>query len=130
MHVGIEVSSPDGKVLRCKAAILICSVDLPARASVCNMKSYNGAYSCSTCLDCGDNTVGSSHLHRYWPFNEACEIRSLESVQGAFTSACINGQPVNVLTCCISINTVETLKLRTLWDHVEVSTLQRCPLYG
>ena len=75
--------------------MLICTVDLPARALVCNMKAYNGAYSCPTCLDSGDNSVGSSHMHRYWPFNSTCEIRTLEGVQRAFKEASRSGIAVS-----------------------------------
>ena len=37
----------------CREMILTCMVDLPARAAVCNMKGFNGSYSCATCLDSG-----------------------------------------------------------------------------
>ena len=67
--------------------MLICSVDLLARALVCSMKNFNGAYSCPTCLDSGDNRVGANPMHRYWPYNLMCEVRTLESVHRAFKEA-------------------------------------------
>ena len=75
--------------------MLICSVDLPARALVCSMKSFNGAFSCPTCLDSGDNRVGASHMHRYWPYNPTCEIRTLESVRTSFEEASSSGTAVS-----------------------------------
>ena len=60
--------------------LLICTVDLPAKALVCNMKGFNEEYSCSTCLDKGDNTSSLSHLHCYCPFNHHYEIRSTDDV--------------------------------------------------
>ena len=94
--IEVKVSTPDG-VHICRGMLLTCSVDLPARALVCSMKNYNGAYSCPTCLDSGDNTVGASPMHRYWPFNSSCEIRTLEGVHTAFKEASRSG--IAVSTC-------------------------------
>ena len=101
--VGVEVSTPDG-VHICRGMMLTCSVDLPARALVCNMKSNNGAHLCPTCLDSGGNTVGASPMHRYWPFNLHCEIRALAGVQRAFKEASTSGTAVS--TCIIAQNHV------------------------
>ena len=68
--IGLKVSTPDG-IHICRGRMLTCSVDLPAQALVCSMKSFNGAHSCPTCLGSGDNTVGASPMHRYWPFNSS-----------------------------------------------------------
>ena len=75
--------------------MLTSTVDLPARAAVCNMKGFNGAHSCTTCLDSGDNTVGSTHMHRYWPFNPNCEVRSLDSIHRSIVKASQTGNPVS-----------------------------------
>lgn len=91
---GITVGTPDGEYL-CQGMILTCTLDLPAKAAVCNMKGFNGAHSCATCLDSGDNTVGESHLHRYWPFNSHCEIRTVAGVQSAFVNATQTGEAVS-----------------------------------
>lgn len=69
MHVspykGLVISTPDGKqTLLC--VLLMCAVDLPARAIVLNMKQYNGMYGCSFCYDTGKTKIGSP-LHRFWP---------------------------------------------------------------
>ena len=79
----------------CRGMLLTCTVDLPARAAVCNMKGFNGAHSCTTCLDSGDNTVGSTRMHRYWPFNPNCEVRSLDSVHRTVVRASQTGTTVS-----------------------------------
>lgn len=96
--IGFEVSTPDG-IHICRGMMLICSVDITARALVCNMKGFNGAHSCPTCLDRGDNTVGASPMHRYWPFNSSCEIRTLEGVHRAFKEASTSGIAVSNFLC-------------------------------
>ena len=78
----------------CKAALLACAVDLPVKGLVCNMKQYNGEYSCPACLDKGDNTITRSTLVRYWPYNTVCRIRTAEEVEAAFTKATKDGTPV------------------------------------
>ena len=60
--------SPDGPITA-HAMLLACSVDLPARAIVLNMKQYNGKYACCFCEDPGVARQ-SSHLHRNWPYNK------------------------------------------------------------
>ena len=94
--------TPDGEHL-CRGMILTCSVDLPAKATVCNMKGFNGAYSCATCLDSGDNTVGESYMHSYWPFNPHCESRSVDGVQNAFVKASQTGEAVSVKGLVVSM---------------------------
>ena len=51
------MNSPAGEIT-CKARLL-CSVDLPARASVLNMKQFNGKYGCSQCEDEGQPRASS-----------------------------------------------------------------------
>ena len=53
-----------------RAILLTCSVDLPARAMLTNMKQWNGAYGCLYCEEKG-TTIGCDHLHRYWPYKDA-----------------------------------------------------------
>ena len=79
------VDTPDGKFLS-KCMLLLCSVDLPARALVCNMKQFSGEYGCCTCLDKGDNTTTGSPPHRIWPYSSA-NIRSKDDVKRAFKVA-------------------------------------------
>ena len=54
----------------CRAILLTCSVDLPARAMITNMKQWNGANGCLYCEEEG-TTIGCDHLHRYWPYKDA-----------------------------------------------------------
>lgn len=98
--LGITVHTPDGEH-RCRGMILTCTVDLLARAAVCNMKGFNGSYSCATCLDSGDNTIGESRMHRYWPFNLSCEIRNVHGVQSAFVKASQTGEAVSIKTVVV-----------------------------
>ena len=114
--VGVEVSTPDG-VHICRGMMLTCLVDLPARALLCKMKSYNGAHSYPTCLDSGDNTVGACPMHRYWPFNLRCEIRALVGVQRAFKEASTIGTAVS--TCIIAQNHV------FLWLWLVIQLIRR-----
>ena len=60
------MNSANGK-MTCRARLIMCSADLPARAAVLNMKQYNGQHGCSQCEDEGQPRT-SSHLHRNWPF--------------------------------------------------------------
>lgn len=46
--------------------ILLCSVDLPAKAIVANSKQYNGKHGCNTCEDEGVKGPGPA---RYWPYD-------------------------------------------------------------
>ena len=100
----IIVHTPDGEH-RCRGMILTCTVDLPARAAVCNMKGFNGSYSCATRLDSGDNTIGESRMHacmhRYWLFNLSCEIRNVDGVQSAFVKASQTGEAVSIKTVVV-----------------------------
>ena len=51
------------------AMLMVCSLDLPAKAALLNMKQFNGANSCSVC-DAPGQTCPGSHLHRFWPFDQ------------------------------------------------------------
>ena len=74
-YTGVEVVTASGTHL-CRAMLLICSVDLPARALVANMKQYNGHYSC---IYCEDEGVSEDRTLR-WPFNHHPTLRSHRSV--------------------------------------------------
>lgn len=63
--VGVAVQSPVGPQIS-HAILLCCSFDLPARAIAMNTKQWNGQNGCLYCED-ADTTVGTDHLHRYWP---------------------------------------------------------------
>ena len=64
INSGVSINSPVGEIMA-KARLLQCSVDLPARAAVLNMKQFNGRYGCVYCEDEG-TARASSHLHRNW----------------------------------------------------------------
>ena len=68
---GVDVQTPEG-IITARVIILSCSVDLPARAMITNMKQWNGINGCLCCEDIG-TTVGTDHLHRYWP-HQGCSI--------------------------------------------------------
>ena len=95
---GIDVAGPIGSGhLKCKGMLLLCTTDLPARASVANMKNFSGEYGCSTCTDKGDNTLGSTPLHRVWPVVGACSIRSERAVKKSYVKAARSGTAVSLL---------------------------------
>ena len=51
INTGITVNTPSGKMVS-KARLLMCAVDLPARASVLNMKQFK-KWGCTYCEDEG-----------------------------------------------------------------------------
>lgn len=51
----------------------------------------------------GDNTIGESHMHRYWPFNPHCEIRAVADVQSAFVKASQTGEAVSVTSWVVCL---------------------------
>ena len=89
---GIAVNTPDG-VLQARAALLLCSMDLPARAYVINMKKYNGRCSCLFCYHPGV-TAPTNHLHRFWPERTSTSRTHISILQDART-ALATGKPVS-----------------------------------
>lgn len=75
--------------------LLACSVDLPTRVLVTNMNQFNGAYSCCTCEDKGDNTLGSTPLQRVWPYSSSNVVRS--NVYAAIREATVKGKTVRLI---------------------------------
>ena len=65
IFVGIEVRTPGG-VYKAHAMLLMCATDLIARATVTNMKQFNGKFGCLYCLQPGQTPPGNN-LVRYWP---------------------------------------------------------------
>ena len=55
--------------------MLMCSLDLPAKAIVLNSKQFNGLYGCTYCEDEGV-TRANTHLHRDWPYSQHCTART------------------------------------------------------
>ena len=84
-------------------ALLLCSVDLPARALITNMKQWNGINGCLYCEDRGV-TIGGDHLHRYWPYQPSSTSRSRASLLSNAEMAVITGNAVNsLLPICLRI---------------------------
>ena len=58
-----------------KARLLMCTLDLPAKAMLLNMKQFNGEYGCTYCKDKGEPRA-TTHLHRNWPYSTCSTPRS------------------------------------------------------
>lgn len=85
----------DGKNCVSHAVLLLCSVDLPARAILCNMNQFNGKCACCTCEDTGDNTVTATHMHRVWPYRSTNKLRTEASVHSSVKSAVMEKKVVS-----------------------------------
>ena len=91
------MKTPAG-VMVAGAILLCCSVDLPARAMLMNMKQFNGVCGCLYCENEG-TIIGSDHLHRYWPQQNFSSQRTHHSVLSNARDAIATGSVVsNVLT--------------------------------
>ena len=89
--IGVAVDTPAGEMVA-RVALLLCSVDLPARALVTNTKRWNG------CLYCESDgvTIGSDHLHRYWPYQPSSRLRSRELLLSNAEMAVTTGNTVRM----------------------------------
>ena len=74
------MKSPIGNLVQSRAMLLMCSVDLPARAMVLNMKQFNGKYSCCFCEDEGRPRPNLPQC-RDWPFNTSSTTRTSISLR-------------------------------------------------
>ena len=90
--IGIVVDTPSGAMFA-RVALLLCSVDLPARALVTNMKQWNGVNKCLYCEHDGV-TIGSDHLHRYRPYQPSSSLRSRAPLLSNAEMAIITGNTV------------------------------------
>lgn len=72
--LGVQISTPGG-IQVAKAALILCSCDLPARALVLNMNQFNGSYGCHVCEDTGETERGKP-LHRFWPYKPRSTLRT------------------------------------------------------
>ena len=91
--IGVAVDTPVGaKVAR--VALLLCSVDLPARTLITNMKQWNRLNGCLYCEGQGV-TIGGDHLHRYWPYQPSSSLRSRASLLSNAEMVVITGNAVN-----------------------------------
>ena len=85
INTGITVNTPSGKMVS-KARLLMCAVDLPARASVLNMKQFNGKWGCLYCEDEGVPRP-TCHLVRNWPYSTTSTPRTHGSIMRNARSA-------------------------------------------
>lgn len=92
---GLQVDSPIGSITA-KARLLMCSLDLPAKAIVLNTKQFNGQHGCSYCEDEGVPRV-RTHLHRNWPYLTSSVTRTHTGMIQNAREAFQNGAPVSVL---------------------------------
>ena len=92
--LGISVKTPAGMAVS-KARLLMCSVDLPARAQVLNMKQFNGVQGCAYCED--ESTArASSHLHRNWPYRSRHVMRTHTKMLSDAKEVVESGQAVRM----------------------------------
>ncbi|CAH1263932.1 Hypp2800 [Branchiostoma lanceolatum] len=56
-----------------RGLLLLCSVDLPAKAILANTKQYNGAFGCNNCEDEGKSLKAG---HRIWPYEGPVTLRT------------------------------------------------------
>lgn len=99
--LGIEVSTRNAGVKTVKVMLLQCSVDFPARASLTNMKQFNGKWGCLYCDNPG-KTTPNNPLHRFWPHDASSVARTPDSIKSDVVAAVSRGDAVSVyITCCI-----------------------------
>ena len=89
---GVEVNTLFGE-RRVHAMLMICSLDLPAKAALLNMKQYNGANGCSAC-DAPGKTFPGCHLHRFWPFDQEGTLRTDTTMRMNALNAALQGKAV------------------------------------
>ena len=77
-YTGVAVDTPSGQHTA-RAILFVCCADLPARAMLTNMKQWNGQFGCLYCEDEG-TTLGTDHLHRYWPSHVSSTLRTHASI--------------------------------------------------
>ena len=92
---GFPVDSPCGPVIA-KARLLMCTLDLPAKAIVLNMKQFNGQYGCTYCEDEGVPRA-STHLHRNWPYSTSSVARTHDAILRNARESVENKAPVCVM---------------------------------
>ena len=97
--IGLTIKSPDGDI-PCKAILLMCCADLPARCLLLNMKQYNGKWGCCYCESKG-TTRQTSCMHRNW-IPERCDLRTCSSIKQNAIDAVTSGNPVSDLLSCLT----------------------------
>ncbi|XP_078497132.1 uncharacterized protein LOC144753257 isoform X1 [Lissotriton helveticus] len=70
LEKGVMFTDNTGSVFVCRAALLSCTCDLPARWLVTNNKQFNGKFSCWSCLQPGmTSRSGMGHCHVF-PYDD------------------------------------------------------------
>ncbi|XP_062507169.1 uncharacterized protein LOC134183600 [Corticium candelabrum] len=85
----------------CKVILIFITCDLPARAMILCMKQHNGQYACPYCYNPGV-TIGSDHLHQYWPIKHDAIARTHASVVSDVTEAVDLRHPVKGMLNVVS----------------------------
>lgn len=91
---GVIENTPEGKK-RARAAILLCSADLPAKALVANSYQYNGHFGCNTCNSFG-TAVGRKLC---WPHEDTATVRTHDTIVSCFQQAIALRKPVSFIKC-------------------------------
>lgn len=115
--LGIDVITPDGQK-RARAAMLLCSVDLPAQVSLLNMKAFNGKCGCALCED--GEPRPTSHLHRNWPYiGDGHTLRTHQSVRECARDAMETGSCVSntTFTECSTLIFITHFRLKGSKEH-------------
>ena len=99
--------TPDGRVT-VQAKLLMCSVFLPARAVLLNMKQFNGEYGCCYCED-KNVPRATSNLHHNGPFDTSSSLRSHTGIILNAKTVLENKKPV---TCSCMQCSCQTLNAR------------------
>jgi hypothetical protein len=96
IKIGLEVSTVSG-AKKVKAAMVVVSCDLPARALVLNMRQFNGQHGCHLCEDPGENSHVNPML-RWWPYNEGPVLRTKTSLLKNALDVAVQDKIVSSLT--------------------------------
>ncbi|XP_035662855.1 uncharacterized protein LOC118406704 [Branchiostoma floridae] len=73
---GVVVSDVDNNSEKTvRGLLLLCSVDLQAKALLANTKQYNGEFGCNNCEDKGKSVRGKGG-HRIWPYEGPTTMRT------------------------------------------------------
>ncbi len=114
LYIGITVNTPVGEGVM-RVAIVNASLDLPARATLLNMKQYNGASSCFACEDQGVNQGG----HRWWPYNLHWIPRTHQSLLQDAVSATVSKSTISIkgARCLVILMIYAALSVAKAYHH-------------
>lgn len=94
---GVTISTSSGPKT-VKAAIIMFSCDLPARAMILNMRQFNGKHGCHLCDDEGQ-TAASNPLLRWWPYKYPRRMRTKNDILQSSAQATTSGEIVSITPC-------------------------------